>query len=79
MQNVLEGKIEPGVCLVFTAQSVAFHSRLWPSSWPEPTMEAHPGLEELELGGWGSSFPFPPALVWISPKNMTLITEKKRH
>lgn len=42
---------EPGVFLVFTVQSVAFHSRLWLSSWPKPAMEAHPGLEELELGG----------------------------
>lgn len=74
VQNVLERSSEPGVFMVFTAQSVAFHSRLWLSSWPGPAMEAHPGLEGLELGGCWSSSPYPPALVWISPKNMTLIT-----
>lgn len=77
VQIVLERSCEPGVYLGFTAQSVAFHSRLWLSSWPGPATEAHPGLEALELGGWCSSYPFPPALVWRSPKNMTLITAKK--
>lgn len=56
----------------FTGRSVAFHSRLWPSSWREPARGARPGPEALRTGQRFSCFPSLAWTCWRAPGSSTL-------
>lgn len=61
----------------FTEQSVAFHSRLWPSSWREPAREAHPGPEVQRRGSCFSYFPSLAWTCWRAQGSRTLFIQKQ--
>lgn len=72
-----KGLFMSSICQPFTEQSVAFHSRLWPSSWREPAREAHPGPEVQRRGSCFSYFPSLAWMCWRAQESRTLFIQKQ--